>query len=1101
MPSSTLSIQGATLGLLVLLFFFPPPPAPGQEKPAAISVRDAVAATDATTGVHVLKGTVEVPLNHGNHPQAWLIENAFTAKDGLVEMFFAPDDLDRDHFEGERMARFKERRAIRERKYQLNNIFWQARRFAEDHGGTAPRSLEQLKNVRDFKPAPGIFMVPEFRLGHVHKAPKDSDKPEDDIWRRAERAGPFLIDLNPVVDDGKHWTLDNWGFTERKEIDPALLKKYNIEVIPKPVIVKQASQQKSIEKTIYARVLPSTDSAGADKRPSPVRLVASNLRGGDSVEITWNTVGTAAAATEKEQQDIVREWAKLRAMRLHGLQLLGNGQEPMATHWLRQTVESYQLNPKKFGLNQNRNRRRGRTTDAMSILGGRAAIRETLQLRNLVLADNGSKLEASIPLDTIKGVEVKAHPFKEMLESHLAEHGSKQAPTLALANYVPPDRFFAYFRDPSSVFSMLEGGSEFVFSTGTAITGNSAAHGIKQRYLEQMGVSEALLRRFLATGAVREMAVCLPDLHLIDGTETSAVLKLGKPFLATAALGIIGVPPGNGTTQKTNAAGRPVHFHRDGDVLLVSSSKTELEAMLAAKAGGRNLGASDEFRYMLTQVPMTADTATYLYFSDPFIRHLTGPEAKIGQLRRLAERAELEEVSAGALLASFDGHRADQVRDLGFLEERGYIRERHATKEISLDEHFVSLAPSSGRANRMRTLSERPLVQVSPREKEAYDAYREAYERFWRRFFDPIAIRYEKLPDGSHSLETFILPLIDNSLYNGLRQIAPPQDSPLPLRVPVIEPAPVGMMSFNLNEKAMLDMMEEGEDMILGLLGLDGSLLDLLGPDVHLALQDADPIIGIGSGELAGMFGEFGGRLDDEMVVIPAIVSMLTRPCNICIGVQNPAEMRKKLDELAWPAGRLETDGWGEGSLSRVTGQQKWIYRYSLEDVITLRFGIEVQDRYLVINNLPFSNRAKVTGSKLAPNSVGYLELSPAACSKQLPALFASMVESGAKSTRSGAASLAPLMMAGADSIEAAAQRHADLFGFKPLHPAGGSWTWDARVGAMESSLFGSPWEEQQPPFDPDNDAVGLMKNVHTMELGMQFEDDGLRSRVRWRVK
>jgi len=1076
-----------------------------EQAASSVSVSNIVAAKNATTGVRVLKGGVELPLNHRSTPWAWRIDKAFEAHDGLVEIFLGEpdDDMTDAAFEGERMARLADRRDIRRRQSTLRTAYWFAEQFARDGDGLGPTTLAELekddKESRSFSPPEGVFLVPNFRLGTVNESvdPKDA-KHDANRWKRRDRTGPFLIDTRPVIDDGKHWILDSWGWGERKEIDPELLKKYDLTITPQRAPGGKKSlvaDDATMTRTIYARVMRADEAAD---RSIDTTIVARNIRSEETVNIQWQL--EQLPRIKAKDSNIVRDWAELRT---YALSSTGFEHAPLSTHWVRRMAEAYDIDLGDLGLgNRNNRNRRGRTTDAMSILGGRAAIEETLQLRELQLDAAGGREEASIPLSTIKGVEVKAHPFKQMLQSHLSEHGG-EAPRLELANHVPPDRFFAYFREPAAALDMLDSSSEYVFSTGSAVTGNTAAYHVKQRYLEQFGISERLLRRFIGTGAVEEMALCLPDLHLIDGTEISAVLKLGKPLLVTAALGLIGVPPGNGTSERKTPSGRPVHLHRDGKFLLVSSSKSELAAMRKAHESGKNLGASHEFQYMLTQVPMTAETSSYFYFSDPFIRHLTGPAAKIGQLRRLAERAELEEASAGALLASYDGHPSDRVRDPAFLEEHGYIRELLATSDLELNKHFVSLAPDTGRANRLRTLSERDLELVTPRERNAYKQYRESYERYWRRFFDPIAIRYEKHPDGTHQLETFILPLIDNSLYNGLRRIAPPQDAPIALRVPVFKPAPVGLLSFNLNEEAMLDMMEDSDDMIAGLLGLDGTILDQLGPDVHIALQDADPIIGIGGGELAGMFGQFGGRVDD-MVMIPALVSLLTRPCNICIGVQNPEAMRKQLDDLAWPAEGFNDGRFGEGSLYRVTGEKKWIYRYTIEDVITLRFGVEVQDRYLVINNLPFSNKAKVTGSKPAPNSIGYLELSPGACSKQLPALFASMVESAAGNTRRGAACLTPLMMAGAESIEAAGQTHYDLFGYEPLHPPGGSWTWDAEAGEMVSSLFGSPWEQQQPPFDPakaESRAVGMLNNVHTLNLGMQFEDDGLRSRIRWRMK
>jgi hypothetical protein len=196
-------------------------------------------------------------------------------------------------------------------------------------------------------------------------------------------------------------------------------------------------------------------------------------------------------------------------------------------------------------------------------------------------------------------------------------------------------------------------------------------------------------------------------------------------------------------------------------------------------------------------------------------------------------------------------------------------------------------------------------------------------------------------------------------------------------------------------------------------------------------------------------------------------------------------------------AGRRRGFGWG--SLYEVSGEGRWIYRYTIEDVITLRFGIEVQDRYLVINNQPFSHGVRVTGHEPAALGAAALRLNPAACAEQLPALFASAMERLRGNAASGAACLAPLMTGGAESVEAAGKRHALLFGFEPVHPAGGEWTWDTATASLRSTVYGPPWAAEQPAFDPEGPQAGLLEGVCRAGLAMEFEDEGLRSTVRWK--
>src|SRR5690606_27366980 len=82
------------------------------------------------------------------------------------------------------------------------------------------------------------------------------------------------------------------------------------------------------------------------------------------------------------------------------------------------------------------------------------------------------------------------------------------------------------------------------------------------------------------------------------------------------------------------------------EILIFSSSEQEIDTILQTMKGGvPSLGHSAEFRYMLTQLAPTDNTAAYVYLSDPFIRRLTGPALKIAQMRRLEIKARLESFS------------------------------------------------------------------------------------------------------------------------------------------------------------------------------------------------------------------------------------------------------------------------------------------------------------------------------------------------------------------------------------------------------------------------------------------------------------------------
>lgn len=1073
---------------------------------APIQVGDSTLITHEKTGIKIVKGTVSLP--RGGY---WMVEQPFSEHDGLIEVYpnWEPIDLEGSQTSG-RMAKIMDRRAIRDRQYKIHRVFYDCERYAREHQGIGPAKLSDITAESRETDTDGIYLIPQVRI-----LEPDED---GDLSRDYSLKTLLLIDTTPAIDDGKQWRSLAGGSSERFDIDLELMKKHGLTLKPQnpPHADRASNQSPSVQVDLYARLI------GA---PGVSTFTVLDPVSKKTLEVEWDTTKAAPG-----KPSIVEDWIKLRVWNFQSYLKSG---APLSRSWLATWLNQYQLPDDDREqilrtLNGPRQFRRNRV-DVMSVLGGRAAIDETLQLRNLQIRNkswdlagdasvgpappmpipdfgDGSPSEdspsppvpepdwrASIPVDEITGVEVEAHPFEKML-------AGKEGGKLALAEWIPADHLMVYLPQPKKIFAMLDGTSDFIFNAGSGATGRSFSYQLKQRYQKQMGLSEKLIKQFLKSGAIEEIAITVPDLFLIDGTEVSAVMRTGKPLLTSAALAIIGVPPGDGKTIKKNDAGESVYWIRSGDILIVSSDEAEADAIVAAKQSGENLGKSAELRYMLTQVGITPDTLAYTYFSDPFIRRLVGPRSKIGQLRRVMARAELEEASGASLLASFDGH-GKQASELEFLQQHHYLRKPLYADDLVLDESALSHSARFGRAARMHSLNQLPIKLVSPEENKAYELYLEQYNDFWGRFFDPIAIRYEKNSDGQHQLETFILPLINNSLYAGLRQFLPAEDEQIPLLVPRVDPPPIALLSCNLKEETWIAILDDLDEDFLYSLGLDPALLDQLGPDIHLTLQDADPIITIGNGEMQNMLGSFGGD-GEEMLMISGLASISTRPCTVQIGLQDPDKVRRMLADMSWaPAEDDEYPGFGSGSLYQVTGKEKWIYKYSIANIITLRLGIEVQDRYLVINNQPFGKPVVTSGHRRIDKGAAYLELSPSACELQLPALFASAVDQMRSSALSGAACLMPLMVAGEPDIEAAMQRHRELFGFAPLHPGGGAWTWNSAEGDVVSSLYGSIHQNHQPEFDPDNKEVGLMKRVSQLDVSMQFEQDGLRSTLRWKTK
>jgi hypothetical protein len=1048
--------------VLVLILLLSSPVSASQ--PRAVSSTEIH--SDARIGLTVVGGAVALP-----EDGRWQLDRVSDGG-GLSEIFIEPPQELAARGEGDRVIRLSQRRVVEQARQQLNTIYWACREYAGQHEDRGPDRFDdleaqQLQWIRNEEALENFALVPRVRL-------VQPDRFAGEDWERLVLA----MELRPQVDDGQHWILWNDGLTERVRIDSQRLELHGLKLtLP---AAQRGTRTRRSEETVDYRIFARR----SEEVVSPVRLTVRDRFSDRVLEVEW-VVGSA----QPTGPELLRDWAGQRMARWRLLD--DRGSATILGHWLRQAPALYGI--ELPSSHRPFERQTGNRTTMFNVLGGRAAIQETFQMQAIAGVEASSlKAAATERVDRIPGVRVEAHDYERLL-------GGLEGGHIALADLVPQDRLFAWFPQAAALGPLLDSGSEVLFGLSSELNGNCLNYDLSARYLARLGLSRDLMRAVLESGAVAEMAVVLPDLYLIDGTDLTIIARLGEPVLAAGALNLLGLGAATEITARTLPEGRAVYWVKRGDLLIVGSQRGELERVVDLEAwkGVGSLGRSAEFRYMLTQLSPRDTTRAFVYFSDPFIRRLTGPGLKIGQLRRLVARAQMEAMSAGAVLYQLDhdGARASVQRlvDLGYVPMIGGAD----PAGFELDEQGVIHSGEFGRVGRIRTLLDRPVELATSDEVRAYEAYRDNYERFWRQFFDPIAIRFDQFDSGRVELETFILPLIDSSIYAGMRRGIASAESGGPLHVPVLDPMPVAMLSANLAEETWIDLMHEWNDNepFGRVLGGDSMLLELLGPGIHVALADGDPVLSTGSGDLAEIFGDANPQFGNGLMFIPVAVSLLTRPMSVLVELKDPAAAVRELARLASGASHAAPDWLGlSTSLYRVAGRNEWIHTLSLSGVMKLRFSLNVQGRYLVISNQHLTHRPRLLGEIEAPNNGTWLGLQPAAAVKLRPSLRTAGMEQQRETTLKGAAMLYPLLLSGVASVDEAARRHQALFGFAPVHGSGGVFTWQDEMVA--SSKFGRAGAEQQPAFECEESETGLMRGVKQLSVSLRFEQEGLRVRL-----
>lgn len=1050
-------LRGSLFGLLLAIAFTP--------ILTAGEVHDLASQPLPDSTKTAIRGTVDLP-----RTGVWKIRSAtdLTSNKPLRQVYLLPSQDNRNIADGRRMRAIKWQRKINAGRATVNYLYWPCLEYARVNDGRGPTDVGQL-NSKNY----------EYAIKRMTQAPRDwllddGTKPQGPFSAilpvefkfsngrnvlRSER-DVLAVELRPYVGDGKHWVQYTDGSVERADIDPELVKKFKLTI--KPIVDKRPNEDELGPETItHKLLLVHTDTALA-------KVTLHDAISGDIKKFTLKTNQVPIDA------DVLTE---LKAARKHAWNKYSrSGQTSI--------LDSWSFNK----ANNTPPRRAGRNLNMFSLLGGRAAIEETLQLQDLVVSKKNST--PTIDINTIPGVKVAAHPFEKML-------GGKPGGKLPLANLTPHDRFFLYVAQPATVLPLIDSGGEFLASLGAGFSNNRLDYGLRDKYLDRLGMNRNLLESAVRSGLIKELVITAPDLFFVDGTDLTVVARLDQPKLFArmlSALNIRGLADGKVAEIETKH-GTAYWTLRD-DLLCVSSHRGELDSVirLMENDGAGSLGQSTEFKYMLTKLPVTDETRAFAYFSDPFIRRLVGPKVKIAQFRRMRARRRMEHITAQSLKARLEGH--DSPTELDSLTR--YIP-GIPTDDYRINPDGVVDSTTYGRLERLHTLQEVPVERATEEEAQAYREYYENYEQYWRQFFDPIAIRLNDAADASLQLETFILPLIDSSIYNNVRAMVHVHGDQQRLKIPQIQPEPVMQFSLNLNEKAWHRTIEDFSGFFERYSGATSAILDDLGPGAHMAVFDADPVIALGSGDLMGAMGGNVLRMgrNNQMMMVPVLLSVLTRPCTILIETKNPEQTARYLRQSALSAQNRRSEDFA-ASFYQQGNRDSWVWSMNVVGLIQMRFGVEVSGQFLVIRNIPWSGKDRVTGMKEAPMDSARLTLTPAACNLQLPGLFASASDQERRATIRNLGRLYPLILSGVASAETAEQVHQKLFGFRPTHPHGGTWKWEDNN--LASSLYGSSLQQRQPVFDPTK-PFGIMQSIQDVNLCMQFEEDGLRSRVTWRMR
>jgi hypothetical protein len=438
-------------------------------------------------------------------------------------------------------------------------------------------------------------------------------------------------------------------------------------------------------------------------------------------------------------------------------------------------------------LEMNRFNNRGFDPERLyEITTGATAIAESLALHRMLNANFRDTGERTIDITGVRGIDIAEHPWEKMMA------GKKPSPE-PLARLVPHDHFYVHFKNIARFIEFGEQMDLWGTTAGRAYEMTSRDHGIKQHYEKQLCLRSSWLGKTLGPQVIRSLAVTGSDGYLREGSDLTVLFHVrNRPLFLAAVEGFIQEARKEHGEQlkeaKQDYAGvsietfvtplREVSLYRTtlGEVVVYSNSPVAVRRVIDTHNRKRKtLAESLDFQYMRTVFRLEDEQEDgFVFLSDAFIRELVGPASRIKEKRRLEALTSLYMETHAAMFTAWEtGKLPDDYRLLlasASLEPAlVYVPEG---KSVAWDSRRkVAISDVYNTIHFSTPLIELPIDRVTKAEAEEYERFRTGYLNQWRRYFDPIGIRV-KLTEGEMRVETYILPLVENSQYNELRRWA-----------------------------------------------------------------------------------------------------------------------------------------------------------------------------------------------------------------------------------------------------------------------------------------------------------------------------------------
>jgi len=442
---------------------------------------------------------------------------------------------------------------------------------------------------------------------------------------------------------------------------------------------------------------------------------------------------------------------------------------------------------------------------------------------------------------------------------------------------------------------------------------------------------------------------------------------------------------------------------------------------------------------------------------------------------------------------------------LGIIEsvsKPGGLDSKRFTGLSIIPDSFSAKSETFGKTNFMTPLIEIETGNISKREAEEYRKFAESYNSFWKDYFDPVGIRIKT--DPGLSIETCILPLINNSIYSLLSGIA--GGTPVELHPDSKVKGDTLSMALKVNPmmiKSYLTLSGFGSDYSLKNIS---SPEDIFTGEVQFHMGDALPMADFDSAILSEFFAD--NVIRSSEVLTGFLAWSLFHPVRIAIPVKKPIDGMILINSVI--NNLIE-----RSNFNNYLQSESYLYSYNKTDIRVLKltfFSSLITRLYIAEKNnvLHIATTEKYMKEILdvkpetKPDSIksnAAVVFRPSEMILEHDIYRAGMLENGLEKSRRniGTIKLMGMIFPDADSKDIPDLTYKN-FGFKPVCPLGGDYIIDRKTGDVRNSVYGS---ESLPILRIDDNNNGIIpvylkKFFKTSEfrVELEFTPEGIKTKI-----